>query len=109
MPCLPDVFDRIKAMLPLLELLAALATCIALVAVLVWAPKGNRCLRLASRIVGVAGSVLLVFTLLAAAFPLALVANSPPTKTRLYFSPDHRQVAALFYDAGFLGRDNTRV
>jgi hypothetical protein len=89
--------------------LAVLLVYVALVVLLLWAPKvRKRSLRLTSRIFGAAGIVLLALALLAVLLPFALIMGAPPTESRVAESSDGQQ-AKLSYDAGFLGRDSTEV
>lgn len=109
MPCWPDIWERVKHLLPLLGGLASVLAYIALVTLLLWAPKLRKpWLRVASRILGVAAVVPVVIMLPAVVLGLALAMGNPPTKTHIVHSQDGQE-ARLSYDAGFLGRDYTEV
>jgi hypothetical protein len=104
-PCWLDLWDYLKRFLPAIGLLAY----IAVVAVLLWAPRlSRRWLRITSRVIGAAGAVPLIVLLPALFLALALSAREPSAKTVTTQSPDGQQ-ATLNYQAGFLGRDYSEV
>jgi len=108
-PCWPDIWERMKDLLPLFGGLASVLAYLAVVTLLVWAPKlRKRWLRVASRIVGIAAVVPVAIMLPAVLLGLALASGNPPTETRIVHSTDGQE-ARLRYDGGFLGRDYTRV
>jgi hypothetical protein len=108
-PCWPDIWERVKHALPLLGEVASVVAYIALVSLLLWAPKlRKRWLRIASRILGVAAVVPVLVMLPAVILGLALATGNPPTETRVVRSLDGQE-ARVSYDAGFLGRDYTEV
>lgn len=109
MPCWPDVWESAKNLLPMLGIIALVATYIALVVLLLWAPKlRKRWVRIASRILGVAGIVPAVIVFPAVFFGFLLASGNPPAQTRVVTSSKGQQ-AKLIYQAGFLGRDYTEV
>jgi hypothetical protein len=109
MPCWPDIWERVKAISPLLGGLALLLVYFATVVLLLWAPKvRTRPLRIASRILGATGAVPMVIVLPAILFGFALTVGNSPAESRVLESLDGQQ-AMLSYDAGFLGRDYTKV
>ena len=109
MPCWPDIWERAKQLLPFLGLLASVIVYIALVALLLWAPKlRKRWLRIASRVLGVAAIIPGAVILPAFLFGLALASGNPATQIRTVISGDGQE-ARVRYDAGFLGRDYTAV
>jgi hypothetical protein len=105
-PCWPDIWERT---LPLLGAVASVAAYIALVSLLLWAPKlRKRWMRITSRLLGVAAILPALIMLPAVFLGLALTMGNPPTESRIVRSPDGQE-AKVSYDAGFLGRDYTKV
>jgi hypothetical protein len=108
-PCWPDIWERVKSFLPMLGMLVSLLAYIAVVFFLLWAPKiRKRWLLITSRILGAVAAVPLSFVLIAVLFALLLNSGNPSTQTRIVRSSEGQQ-ATLSYDAGFLGRDYTKV
>jgi hypothetical protein len=108
-PCWPDLWERARHLLPLLGVLASLVAYIAVVALLLWAPKlRKRWQLITSRILGGVMASPLVVALPAILLGLALAGGNPPTQTRIVRSSDGQE-ANLSYDAGFLGRDYTEI
>ena len=109
MLCWPEIWERTKHLLALFGGFVPILAYVALVVVLLWAPKlRKRWLRIGSRILGVVAVVPLAIMLPAVLFGLALAMGNPPTETRIVPSQDGQE-ARLSYNAGFLGRDYTEV
>jgi hypothetical protein len=109
MPCWPDVWESVKSYLPMLGVLSSLLAYVAVVALLLWAPRiRKRWMLIASRILGVAAGVPLIIAISSVLFGLLLASGNPPTRTRIVQSADGEQ-AKLSYDADFLGRDHTEI
>ncbi len=109
MPCLPNIWERIGDELPRIGMLASVIGYIALVVVLIWAPKlHRRWLRITSRVLGAAAAIPIVIMGPALALGLLFASGDPPTVTRTVRSQDGQE-ARVSYDAGFLGRDYTEV
>jgi hypothetical protein len=109
MPCWPDIGERVKSFLPMLAVLSSVLAYLAVVVFLLWAPKiRKRWLLITSRILGAAGAVPVAIALPPLFLGLLFASGNPPTRTRIVRSPDGQQ-AELNYDAGFLGRDYTKV
>ena len=95
MSCWPDLWDKFRDFLPLLSELAVFSGYVALLVVLLWAPKvRRRPLRIASRSLGVAGVVPLVFLVPAALLGRAFSLGNPPTESRVTKSPTSPGLAA---------------
>jgi hypothetical protein len=93
----------------MVEVFASLAAYIALVSLLIWAPRlRRRWQRITSRVIGGLGAAPLVVALPAVLFGVALASGNPPTKSRVVKSPTGEE-ATLNYSAGFLGRDYTEI
>jgi hypothetical protein len=108
-PCWPDIWERFKHLLPLIGGVASLLAYIAIVVLLLWAPKlRRRWQRVTSRLLGVAALVPLAVVLPPVFLGLLLASGNPPTATRIVLSPSGQE-ARLSYNAGFLGRDYTEV
>jgi hypothetical protein len=109
MPCWPDVWDYVKGILPILGVGTVFLLYVALVVLLLWAPRVQKgSLRIASRILGAVLGIGFVVALPAILFGAALAFDNPPAKVRVVQSPSGEQ-AKLSYKAGFLGRDRTEV
>jgi len=108
-PCWPDIWDHIKQELPRVGFLASAIGCVALVVLLLWAPKlRRRWLRIASRVLGVAAAVPLATLGPGFFLGLLLASGNPPTVSRTVLS-QNGQEARVSYNAGFRGRDYTEV
>ena len=109
MSCWPDIWERIRHFLPLLGVVASVAAYIALLSLLLRAPKlRKRWMRVTSRILGVAALLPALIMLPAVFLGFLLSMGNPPTETRVVRSQDGQE-AKISYDAGFLGRDYTQV
>lgn len=108
-PCWPDIWELIRQEIPRLGLFALAIAYLALVVLLLWAPKlRKRWLRIASRVLGAAAAVLSTIVLPALLFGLFLASGNPPPVYRTVRSPNGQE-ARVRYNGGFLGRDYTEV
>ena len=109
MPCWPDIWDRVREELPIIEIYGSLIAYIAVSSLLLWAPRvQRRRLKLTLRVLGGLAAVPLLLILPALLFGLILSCGNPPAKTRVIRSPSGNE-ATLIYHEGFLGRDHTEV
>ena len=109
MPCWPDIWELIKQEIPRFGFFASAIACVALVVLLLWAPKlRKRWLRIASRVLGVAAAVPLAILVPAFFLGLLLSSGDPPPVYRTVRS-QNGQEARVRYNGGFLGRDYTEV
>jgi len=108
-PCWPDVWNHIKLELPQVAFFASAIGYLALVVLLLWAPKlRRRWLRITSRVLGVVATVPLIVLGPAFLLGLMLASGNPPTVNRTVRSQSGQE-ARVSYNAGFLGRDYTEV
>ena len=109
MPCWPDIWDRARQELPIMEAYGSLLAYVGLTALLLWAPRvQSPRLKQTLRVVGAVTAASLLLIIPAFLFGVALASGNPPAKTRVVTSPSGNQ-ATLIYYAGFLGRDYTEV
>ena len=109
MPCWPDIWEQTKRELPRIGVFVFATGYLAIVALLLWAPRLNkRCLRISSRILGGVAAIPIVFLGPALLFGILLASGNPPTATRSVYSQSGQE-AKVSYNAGFLGRDYTEV
>jgi len=108
-PCWPELWDGFKRALPTFELVGSVIAYVALVTLLLWAPRVRKRWQLVTaRVLGAVSVVPLAAVLPALLFGALLASGSPPTKSRMVRSPDGQE-AKLTYYGGFLGRDYTEV
>jgi hypothetical protein len=108
-PCWPDVWNHIKLELPQVAFFASAIGYLALMVLLLWAPKlRRRWLRITSRVLGVVATVPLIVLGPAFLLGLMLASGNPPTVNRTVRSQSGQE-ARVSYNAGFLGRDYTEV
>jgi len=108
-PCWPDLWLRLKNLLPLLAIVIGILLYIALAVLLIWAPRlRTRWKIVTSRVLGVVFLAPLAVGLPAILFGLALGNSGPPPQMRTVLSARGDE-ARLSYEAGFLGRDYTEV
>jgi hypothetical protein len=108
-PCWPDIWEQTKRNLPIFAIYGSVICYLALVVLLLWAPKiKKRSLRIISRAIGVVAVVPGVVLLPAFFLGAALASGDPPPKTLIVRSNDGKE-AELIYRGGFLGRDNTEI
>ena len=103
MPCWPDLWHEFLRLWPDYVLIAFLG----IIALMLWAPRVKWLwVRVVLRVVGgVAGLFALIFV----GFGVLLIADNPKPEIRTVASPNGTHEAILKYQAGFLGRDFTRV
>ncbi len=103
MPCWSELWHNVTESGWLFEL----AGIFSLIALSLWAPGLKwRWLRIAFR---VAGGVALLYVLAIVAIGMLLSSGDPKPQYRTIISPNGMYQATLTYQAGFLGRDNSRV
>jgi hypothetical protein len=108
-PCWPDIWDHVKLGLPRVGLFASVVGYLALVVLLLWAPKlRRRSLQITSRVLGVVATLPLLVLGPAFLFGLMLASGNPPAVNRTVRSSGGQE-ARVSYNAGFLGRDYTEV
>lgn len=108
MPCWPELWDEFRSALPGVELVVSMIAYIALVALLLWAPRLHKRWQLiTARLVGAVCVVPMVIVLPVLFFGSLLASGNPSPKSRIMRSPDSQE-AKLTYYGGFLGRDYTR-
>lgn len=103
MPCWPDLWSRILG----LRWMAWPAPVVAVIVLLIWAPGVRwRWLRIVLRVVG--GTAALCM-LVIVGLGMALDSGNPKAQTHTVTSPNGSHDATLTFEAGFLGRDFSRV
>ncbi len=109
MPCWPDIWEHAKQVLPGVGLAVSGVALVAIVALLLWAPKlSQRWMRVTSRVIGGIGVGALVIVLPAILFGMMLANGNPPPEKRMVKATNGDE-ATLIYQGGFLGRDFTEV
>lgn len=109
MPCWGELWQNIRDEAPMIGVLLGLVAWLLVAVVLLWAPRiHNRKFRWASRFGGAVVLLPLVIVLPALLLGFALASGNPPAQSRVISSPRGMQ-AAVTYNAGFLGRDFTKV
>ncbi len=108
--CLPDIWEGVKRVLPVVGVISLLLFYVALIILLLRrAPRiDRRWIRNSCRALGMALAIPLVIALPACLFGVALALSGLPAKTSSVISGDGQR-AELRYSAGFLGRDYTEV
>jgi hypothetical protein len=105
MVCWPDVWEHLRRELPLIEVWTSLSAYLALVGLLLWAPKlKKQWMKITSRVLGFVGIAPLPLLL----FGFMLGTGNPPPQKHTVKSLNGAE-ATLNYEAGFLGRDFTEV